>query len=231
MRDTRNPQSIQRRFDFDSTMIPKLRQGAKNGESEREVRTSRFMLITLEADNLTCRYSMGFGKDEIKDVIVNGVADDYFNYYIHEIGNYMFLANVMSLSILTEVGEEHFESLVKLVRREKINDPFLNFLIAFSKPDWVQVGGQFTQKKPFERLKGVIDATDEAKGIRELLDYLKKWYGTYRGDYWHDLHTRENGRAYTGYWCWEAAAIVKIKGWDDTKLKDNEYYPYDAVHW
>ncbi len=32
-------------------------------------------------------------------------------------------------------------------------------------------------------------------------------------------------------WAWETAAIVKLKGIDDSILKDQLYYPYDAAHW
>lgn len=36
---------------------------------------------------------------------------------------------------------------------------------------------------------------------------------------------------YKGYWAWEVATVVKVKGLYDTSFKDNPYYPYDMVHW
>ena len=36
---------------------------------------------------------------------------------------------------------------------------------------------------------------------------------------------------YCGYWSFEAGAIVKLLGIDDTILKDMKYYPYDLVHY
>ena len=47
---------------------------------------------------------------------------------------------------------------------------------------------------------------------------------------WVDLHKDAPDRFF-GYWAWETAAISKIKGLDDTLLKDHKYYPYRAVHW
>lgn len=32
-------------------------------------------------------------------------------------------------------------------------------------------------------------------------------------------------------WAWETVAIVKLKGIDDSSLREQKYYPYDAVHW
>lgn len=42
-----------------------------------------------------------------------------------------------------------------------------------------------------------------------------------KGEYW----------GYTGYWCWEAAAIAKILHIDDSGLEGHEYYPYDLAHY
>jgi hypothetical protein len=52
-----------------------------------------------------------------------------------------------------------------------------------------------------------------------------------KDDYWIDLHKSKQANNYFGYWAWEVAAIVKIKGIDDSSLKTHKYYPYDAVHW
>jgi len=35
---------------------------------------------------------------------------------------------------------------------------------------------------------------------------------------------------YVGYWAWEAAMVVKFLGIDDSSFKENEFYPYDLVH-
>ncbi|MFR3583138.1 MAG: PoNe immunity protein domain-containing protein [Coprococcus sp.] len=35
---------------------------------------------------------------------------------------------------------------------------------------------------------------------------------------------------YYGYWIYEAGAICKILRLDDEELKEQQYYPYDLVH-
>ncbi|MCE2027997.1 PoNe immunity protein domain-containing protein [Sessilibacter corallicola] len=38
------------------------------------------------------------------------------------------------------------------------------------------------------------------------------------------------GDDYQGFWAWEAALVVKFFNIDDNSFKDNEFYPYDLVH-
>ena len=64
-----------------------------------------------------------------------------------------------------------------------------------------------------------------------LAEYLKrKWYSSHSDYYWYNSH-ESKANTYFGYWCFEAGAIVKIMGLDDSALKDNQYYPYDLVHY
>jgi hypothetical protein len=51
------------------------------------------------------------------------------------------------------------------------------------------------------------------------------------GTYWWDGHgiIDRGGLAYSGYWCFEAAAVVKLLGIDDSSFRDNEYYPADLL--
>jgi len=36
---------------------------------------------------------------------------------------------------------------------------------------------------------------------------------------------------YVGYWCFAAAAIVKLKNLDDSSFRDNDYYPKDMLQY
>jgi hypothetical protein len=62
-----------------------------------------------------------------------------------------------------------------------------------------------------------------------MKNYLDKWYSLHKDAPWYNGHVREKG--YSGYWAWEAAAVVQLLDLDDTSFKDNPFYPYDAVHW
>ena len=82
----------------------------------------------------------------------------------------------------------------------------------------------YIDDEPYPRLEGV-------NTIEQFKVYLKSWYKNSKDAFWHDTHKITKGNIFFGYWAWEAAALVKIYGLDDTELKDTEYYPYDAVHW
>ena len=79
--------------------------------------------------------------------------------------------------------------------------------------------------------KILIDITklNKEKAEVKMKEYLDKWYGLHKNDPWYNNHKKQSG--YKGYWCWDAAAVVKIKGLDDASFKDHPHYPYDMVHW
>ena len=43
-------------------------------------------------------------------------------------------------------------------------------------------------------------------------------------------HELVNKYQYYGYWCFEAGAIAKRLGFIDNDLQNEQYYPYDMVH-
>ena len=45
---------------------------------------------------------------------------------------------------------------------------------------------------------------------------------------WFDSHKRQWG--FSGYWAWDIAALVKLKGLSDINFKSIDYYPYGIVH-
>ena len=75
------------------------------------------------------------------------------------------------------------------------------------------------------------DAINSVQVSDDLLkDYLeKKWYKIHKECSWYDIH-KKSPELYAGYWSFEAGAVAKILGVDDSSLKDEQYYPYDLVH-
>ena len=57
----------------------------------------------------------------------------------------------------------------------------------------------------------------------ELMDYVtKKWYKSSMGFYWYDSHLKDYD-VYTGYWCYVASAVIKIKD-DYGRVSDGTSY-------
>lgn len=57
----------------------------------------------------------------------------------------------------------------------------------------------------------------------ELMDYVaRKWYVSSMDFYWFDSHLK-NYDVYTGYWCYIASAVIRIKG-DFNKISEGDRY-------
>ncbi|MET4084253.1 hypothetical protein ABIB40_004229 [Pedobacter sp. UYP30] len=67
--------------------------------------------------------------------------------------------------------------------------------------------------------------TDKKNSLKNLKQYLTLWYKSI------EIKTHNNKITHYGYWCWEAGALAKILGLDDSSLENQQYYPYDMVHW
>ena len=63
-----------------------------------------------------------------------------------------------------------------------------------------------------------------------FLKYLKGWYKGSKDSAWYGTHELENKFQYNGYWSFESAAVAKRLCLDDSDLQNEQYYPYDLVH-
>lgn len=146
---------------------------------------------------------------------------------------------LVGLAILLEVSEEIWLRLVILVANEG-NDTLLDRLIATRQLNR-KIGKSLCHPEPYKRLLGVIDEGKEKQPVA-LLSFVEKWYAglsreavgnmpaMYRRPYWYNFGTNNlEGGAFFGYWCFEAAAIAKAFGIDDSKCRGHENYPGDML--
>ncbi|TBU70990.1 hypothetical protein DNK06_24980 [Pseudomonas daroniae] len=60
--------------------------------------------------------------------------------------------------------------------------------------------------------------------------FLDGWYkGNKNLAAWYDNHKGED-TGYVGYWCFEAALVVKLFGIDDSSFRTHAHYPAELVH-
>lgn len=140
---------------------------------------------------------------------------------------YVRMSDMLSLGIMLEIEDSEFDKLVGLVERDNVNDYLIDFLIRYRRPDWQQTD-KFLWNKPYKGISEIVKLSTEDKSaaLERLKKYLNEWYKSL------ETKTHESKwNIHTGYWCWEAGALVKILGLDDSGLKDQQYYPYDMVHW
>ncbi|MBK8927229.1 MAG: DUF1911 domain-containing protein [Crocinitomicaceae bacterium] len=74
-----------------------------------------------------------------------------------------------------------------------------------------------------------IEETDKSKSESLIKEFITKdWYKNHKDAGWYDSHKSKHN-TYFGYWSFETAAIVVIKGLDDSSFRDCQYYPKDLV--
>ena len=86
--------------------------------------------------------------------------------------------------------------------------------------------GDLAWEKPYH----LLDEAIEQRSAEPLKTYLSRWYSSNRSSGWYDTHKEDDDELlYYGYWCFEAAAVAKRLGLDDTLIRDNKYYPKGLV--
>ena len=146
---------------------------------------------------------------------------------------YVQMVWMLSIGILLEIEQENFDKLITLVERDGLKDFVVDFLISYRKPSRQKQSNDFQFSKPYKAIQEIIslETNDKQTAVIRLQKYLQKeWYSGHKGSGWHDDHKSKWG-VHFGYWSFESGAIVKILGLDDSSLKDQQYYPYDLVHW
>jgi len=139
---------------------------------------------------------------------------------------YIFMRWMLSLGVLLDVPNNEFNILVDLIKRDEINDKLYDFLISSRIEDW-KISDSMSLKKPENSIQEIIDIQDNTECERNIKEYLnKEWYKTYKYAGFYNSHTKPDDMfLFYGYWAFEVAALVKIKGLDDSSFRTNKYYP------
>lgn len=159
------------------------------------------VISTIYDDALTC--------------MENGFSEQY---------SYSRVLEMLSLGILLEKRTLHFKRLEKILDEEQLEDRLLNILLK-QKLDNTS-DRNFIFENPY---KGVSDIIVSAKNdllcVKNVKLFMENWYRSI------DIKThKSNFNIHSGYWCWEAGALVKVLGIDDSNLHQEQFYPYDLVH-
>ncbi|NTS77898.1 DUF1911 domain-containing protein [Catenovulum sp. SM1970] len=123
------------------------------------------------------------------------------------------------------MGQDYYQQVLALIANQGQDGLLDNLAIAMGDTGR-EVAENTLFKKRFGKLHKVVIA-EPAQRPKLVKTYLDAWYKLYGSP---DYHLMEDG-AYDGYWCWEAALLVKLYNIDDNSFIDHEYYPKDLVHW
>jgi len=131
----------------------------------------------------------------------------------------------LSYAYCLNMGQDYYQQVLTLMGNEGLDALFDTVAVKMGRSERV-VAPSLLFKKRFGKLYKVIEAEDDKRPAL-MLAYLDAWYKLIGSPDYHLMDTD----AYDGYWCWEAALIVKLYGIDDSAFIDHQYYPKDLVHW
>jgi hypothetical protein len=149
---------------------------------------------------------------------------------------FLEILDVLSLGVLLDVPINDFRIVEDFIYKDEVKDYLLNFLLKFRLNEVVSISEEsyhdqnyFHINQRLGTLKAIIFQEDKEIAQKELKRFLEaKWYNSLKGTGYYNQHSNPHN-TYSGYWCFVAAAIVKIKGLDDSSFRDNPYYPKDLV--
>ncbi|MBU2946299.1 PoNe immunity protein domain-containing protein [Zobellia uliginosa] len=189
---------------------------------------------TLMFQKIQVSYSLGIEIKTIKTTFNNAFIN--FCHALEKQSAYTDFLNVISLSTLLNFKFENFKIFSDLFEKPQDNDNFKSLLadnlIWFLMKNKLEKTSSKPNKVAYPELTKSLSLAIESsseEAIRLVHEYLDEWYTLNKDMAWYDSHKRQWG--YSGYWCWEAGAVVKVMGLDDSSFKDHPHYPYDMVHW
>ncbi len=136
---------------------------------------------------------------------------------------------ILSLNILFESSDDRIREVIEATGNAGVDGVFDRVASRFVPGR--EISDEVVYAAPYRRLLAVFDAPEEERP-KLMTAFLKVWYQqNKKTDWWGEAERIEFGSVlYSGYWCFEAAAVVKLLGIDDSLFRDNEYYPSDLAH-
>ena len=188
-------------------------------------------MLMYNTQTLIAKYSLGSHPDEMIEDYLSGIE------YLENVGNaepwYVDVLRMVSLGILLEVDKKDLKRLACAIEKQKIEDALLDFLLKACDIGWNHNTSRYERKNPYAKTAEIIQMAlhdkDKERASKRLQQYVEKeWIKGHNDLDWKNAH-KEPG--YVGLWSFEAAALAKILGLDDSALRDNNHYPYDLAHY
>jgi Domain of unknown function (DUF1911)/Domain of unknown function (DUF1910) len=142
--------------------------------------------------------------------------------------NYLDFFWWLSLATCMNMDEAHLKRVLALVNNAG-KDALLDRIAVKLGDHQRVVASELAFPKQYGLLLKALDAPsdEQSKLVKKFLD---GWYkGNRNKAPWYDNHEGED-TGYIGYWCFEAALVVKLFGIDDSTFRTHVHYPVDLVH-
>ena len=178
-------------------------------------------IIYLKTDLIIAKYSRGDSINDIKnefEELIDMVCEK------GDVSIYEDNLCLASLAYLLGVNSDKMMRLRSKLMESETYDYLIDFVFLGFESD-IDINKISFQREYIKLTKYIDDRTKET-----FLKYLRGWYRSHLHSSWYDSHKNEKFKLYFGYWCFEAGAIAKRLQLDDNDLQNEQYYPYDMVH-
>ncbi len=208
-----------------------------------KVNNAAFAIFTTLFSKMNAQYSSGADLDPFKEdlVVMLDLVERYFagghnkfksrkNPDIHTYNMDTFDQLLWTLSIAFMLGlpESEFQKFAKVLEIDQVEDKLFNFILAAAIEDRgydpEMQESHITEIRQTLKTAFTAEPEEAQKIVKQYISPV--WMREHRSAGWYGNH---KGPGYSGYWCYEAAAVTCILGLDDSSYRDHKYYPKDLV--
>lgn len=134
----------------------------------------------------------------------------------------------LAFAVGVGASKEYLQQLFSLVDNKGLDAIFDRVAVKLGDTER-PIANKVLYPKPYESLLKAIDAEPAQQPIL-MNKFMDEWYPACIKHGFHETHEITNNFGYGGYWCFEAALVVKVFNMDDSGFRDHKYYPSALVH-
>jgi len=216
---------IQKQTERSDKFHAKLDAGEVAAAQQQVVLNKAFELRLTTA---IAKYSAGAPIAEIKQDVASLLDGGLHLYDLNT--RYDFTVWMLSLCILCDIADEHFDTLVARVERDDLQDWLVDFLIQ-SRRSGRALSQAVKSPVAYGSLIAVLQEPVSPATIPALQAHQESWLANHRKakSGWVNFHKQTTTASYYGYWSFETAAVAKILGLDASLFATSEHFPADLV--
>jgi len=213
------------------------------------IKTIKRAVVQDIIGKLGIMYSMGMEVSSMKDdyLIAVNLMNESWNesqkcqagnpvrvYNLLNLSEYNEMIWMLSLGLLLHIPNHNFNKLVEIIDRLEIKDHLFEFIIRHKFPERKKLRSESYEKyfivpKAYHSLRMASMESDLDQAKKLVAQFVRKeWYNNNKSCGWSGLHLRPFP-IYSGYWCYEAAAVSCIINLDESLYRDWKYYPKDLA--
>ncbi len=171
------------------------------------------MIANFLKDLFAAKYSAGVSKTELRKIF-----DEYLE-ILKEIKTeeYAEYVDAIAIAFLLNVNAKDLHGIVE---NDKLNDGLVTTLIHY--PDTSEKALQYPDY--YQQFYDFILGKSNRESFKRYMTMF--WYDSNKEFAWYDSD-KSTEDIYVGYWCWLAAACLKLK--KENSITDIPYIPYDLL--